>query len=351
MTRLSCPFVNTDGRRVVHAGLKRAVVGLLTGLVLLAAWSGWWISRDLPLEASTIELAIEPGTPVRQIAEQVSVAGVDVSPSLLYWMFRLSGQARLIRAGNYEITPGVSAWQLLQKLARGEESLQAVTLIEGWTWRQWRAALDKAEFLRHDTRDLSDAELARRLGLAPDTLEGRFYPDTYTYGKGSSDVKLLQRAQRAMERQLALVWKQRADDLSITQIEQARVLASLIEKETGRASDRAMISSVFHNRLRLGMPLQTDPTVIYGMGSRFDGNLRRRDLRSDHPWNTYTRNGLPPTPIAMPGKGAMMAAVQPARSRALYFVARGDGSSEFSDNLEQHNQAVDKFQRSKRQAQ
>lgn len=331
--------------------LKRGVVGLLISAILLAVWAGWWSWRDLPLRTSTVELAIEPGTPVRQIAEQASAAGVEVSPALLYWMFRFSGQARLIRAGNYEITPGVSAWQLLQKLARGEESLQAVTLIEGWTWRQWRAAMDKAEFLKHDTRDLTDAELARRLGLAPEALEGRFYPDTYTYGKGSSDLKLLQRAQRAMDRQLNAIWQQRANDLSITQIEQARILASLIEKETGRASDRAMISSVFHNRLRLGMPLQTDPTVIYGMGSRFDGDLRRRDLRTDHPWNTYTRSGLPPTPIAMPGKGALMAAVHPARSRALYFVARGDGSSEFSDSLDQHNQAVDQFQRSKRRAQ
>ena len=331
--------------------LIRGVVGLLTGLVLLVAWAGWWTSRDLPLRTSVAELAIEPGTSVRQIAEQVKTEGVQVSPSLLYWLFRLSGQARQIKAGNYEITPGVSAWQLLQKLARGEESLQAVTLIEGWTWRQWRAALDKAEFLRHDSRDLSDAELARRLGLTPDALEGRFYPDTYTYAKGSSDFKVLERAQRAMEKQLKAAWTQRASDLSITQIEQVRILSSLIEKETGRASDRAMISSVFHNRLRLGMPLQTDPTVIYGMGTSFDGNLRRRDLRADHPWNTYTRNGLPPTPIAMPGKGSLLAAVQPARSQALYFVARGDGSSEFSDSLEQHNRAVDRYQRLRRQAQ
>ena len=335
----------------MRAWLKWGAAGLLTVLILLAAGASWWTWRALPLRVTTVELAIEPGTSVRHIADQVNAAGVEASPALLYWLFRLSGQARLIRAGNYEITPGVSAWQLLQKLVRGEESLLAVTLVEGWTLRQWRAALDKAEFLRHETRDLSDAELAQRLGIAPEALEGGFYPDTYTYGKGSSDVKVLQRAQRAMERQLAAAWKQRADNLSIHQIEHARILASLIEKETGRASDRAMISSVFHNRLRLGMPLQTDPTVIYGMGAKFDGNLRRHDLRTDHPWNTYTRNGLPPTPIAMPGKASLLAAVQPARSRALYFVARGDGSSEFSETLDQHNQAVDQFQRSKRRAQ
>lgn len=351
MCRLSCPFQIADGNRVVLAGLKRGLIGLLSVAVVLSAWAGWWVWRDLPLRAATVELAVEPGTPVRQIAEQAHAAGVEVSTSLLYWLFRLSGQARQIKAGNYELSAGVSAWQLLQKLVRGDESLQSVSLIEGWTWRQWRAALDKAEFLRHDTRDLSDAELARRLGLTPDALEGRFYPDTYTYGKGSSDLKLLQRAQRAMDRQLTAIWSARSEGLPISDIEQARILASLIEKETGRASDRTMISSVFHNRLRLGMPLQTDPTVIYGMGANFDGNLRRRDLRTDHPWNTYTRNGLPPTPIAMPGKGALLAAVQPARSQALYFVARGDGSSEFSDNLEQHNRAVDRYQRTRRQAQ
>ena len=329
----------------MRAWLKWVAAGLLSLLVLLSAWAAWWCSRALTLPSGNVELAIEPGTSVRQIAEQVKSTGVDTSPTLLYWLFRLSGQARQIRAGNYELNPGVSAWGLLQKLARGEESLQAITLVEGWTFKQWRAALDKAEFLKHDTRDLTEAELARRLGLGPDALEGRFYPDTYTFGKGSSDVKLLQRSQRAMDRQLAVVWKQRAAPLAISQIEEARILASLIEKETGRASDRTLISSVFHNRLRIGMPLQTDPTVIYGMGASFDGNLRRRDLRTDHPWNTYTRHGLPPTPIAMPGKAALLAAVQPANSRALYFVARGDGSSQFSDNLDQHNQAVDQYQR------
>ena len=338
----------------MRAWLKWAMAGLLSCLILLAAWASWWCMRALPLSSASVELAIEPGTSVRQIAEEVRTAGVDTSPGLLYWLFRLSGQSRQIRAGNYELASGVSAWGLLQKLARGEESLQVVTLVEGWTLKQWRAALDKAEFLKHDTRGLSDAELARRLGLPADALEGRFYPDTYAYGKGSSDVKLLQRAQRAMDRQLKEVWQARSDAIAIHQIEEMRILASLIEKETGRASDRAMISSVFHNRLRLGMPLQTDPTVIYGMGSSFDGNLRRRDLRSDHPWNTYTRTGLPPTPIAMPGKAALMAAVQPAQSQALYFVARGDGSSQFSDTLAQHNQAVDQYQRrlsTKRQAQ
>jgi UPF0755 protein len=345
MPRLSCAFQQVDEGWVVRAGLKWGAMILLTVLVCLAGAVGWWTWRALPLRSASVELAIEPGTSVRQIAEEAVRSGVDVSARGLYWLFRLSGQSRQIRAGNYELTPGVSAWSLLQKLARGEESLQAVTLVEGWNLRQWRAALDKAEFLRHDTRDLTDAELARLLGVAPQTLEGGFYPDTYTYGKGSSDLKLMQRASAAMDRQLTKAWAQRAPDLAIVSPEQARILGSLIEKETGRASDRAMISSVFHNRLRRDMPLQTDPTVIYGMGEAFDGNLRRRDLRADHAWNTYTRRGLPPTPIAMPGKASLLAAVQPAHSQALYFVARGDGSSQFSETLAQHNQAVNAYQR------
>jgi UPF0755 protein len=325
--------------------LKWGLAGLLVALVLTSAWVLAWSTRAMPLRASTAELAIEPGTPVRQIAQAVVTSGVDVSTRGLYWLVRLSGQSRQIRAGNYELTPGISPWGLLQILTRTDENLMAVTLVEGWSFRQWRAALDKADFLRHDTASLSEEALANRLGLTPNALEGRFYPDNYTYNKGGSDLQLLQRALRAMDKQLALAWSQREADLPLSRPEEALILASLIEKETGRASDRAMISSVFHNRLRLGMPLQTDPTVIYGMGAAFDGNLRRRDLRSDHAWNTYTRRGLPPTPIAMPGQPALRAALHPAHSRALYFVARGDGSSQFSETLEQHNQAVDLYQR------
>ena len=182
-----------------------------------------------------------------------------------------------------------------------------------------------------------------RPGLHP---EGRFFPDTYTYAKGSSDLALLRRAMRAMDKNLDAVWRQRLPDTPLKTPEQALILASIVEKETGRASDRPMIAGVFANRLRIGMMLQTDPTVIYGLGDAFDGNLHKRDLQTDTPWNTYTRAGLPPTPIAMPGKPALLAAVRPAAGKALYFVARGDGSSEFSASLEEHNRAVNKYQRS-----
>lgn len=307
--------------------------------------AAWWLLQPLAQSAPSLELEIEPGTTPRGVARDVVKAGVQTDARLLYAWFRLSGKDRLIKAGNYEIPAGTSPYQLLQKLARGEESLRALTLVEGWNWRQVRAALAREEFLRQDSAALSDEALMAALdkpGVAP---EGRFFPDTYTYAKGSSDIAVLRRAVHAMDRRLQQVWEMRSADLPLRSPEDALVLASIVEKETGRASDRAQISGVFINRLRIGMPLQTDPTVIYGLGEAFDGNLRRSHLRADTPWNTYTRNGLPPTPIAMPGKASMMAAVQPATTPALYFVAKGDGSSHFSASLDEHNRAVNRYQR------
>ena len=228
---------------------------------------------------------------------------------------------------------------------RGEEALRAVTLVEGWNFRQLRQALARAEQLKPETADWSDADIMARLGHAGLAAEGRFFPDTYTYAKGSSDLAVLRRALHAMDRRLEAAWAQRAPDTPLKSADQALILASIVEKETGRAEDRAQIAGVFTNRLRVGMLLQTDPTVIYGLGEKFDGNLRRRDLQADTPYNTYTRAGLPPTPIAMPGRAALLAAVQPAQTRALYFVARGDGSSHFSESLDEHNRAVNRYQR------
>jgi UPF0755 protein len=325
--------------------LKRIFLTLLVLSLLLGAAAGWWVLRPLPLATPTVDLSIAPQTPVRGIAQTAVEAGIEVQPELLYVLFRLSGQSRKLRAGSYEITQGNTALDVLRKLTRGEESLKAITLIDGWTFRQFRAALDKAEGLKHDTRQLSDSELMEKLGLPDVAPEGRFFPDTYTYGKGTSELHVMQRAANAMVKQLAAAWGQRAGGLQVKTQEQALILASIIEKETGRESDRTTISRVFHNRLAIDMPLQTDPTVIYGLGESFDGNLRRVDLRTDHPWNTYTRKGLPITPIAMPGRNALLAAVQPAASKALYFVARGDGTSEFSATLDAHNAAVNRYQR------
>ena len=297
------------------------------------------------MAANTVDISIEPHTTVRGMARVVADSGVDVNQHLLFVFLKFSGQSRALRAGSYEVAKGESALDLLRKLTRGEESLKAVSLIDGWTFRQFRAALAKAEGLKHDAKGLSDDELMAQLGMPGVAPEGRFFPDTYTYGKGSSELHVMQRAAKAMTKQLAAAWGQRSSDIQIKTIDEALILASIVEKETGRESDRTTISRVFHNRLAIGMPLQTDPTVIYGMFDAFDGNLRRADLRTDHPWNTYTRKGLPPTPIAMPGRNALKAAVQPAASNALYFVAKGDGTSYFSATLDEHNAAVNRYQR------
>ncbi|MFZ3125328.1 MAG: endolytic transglycosylase MltG, partial [Acidovorax sp.] len=270
---------------------------------------------------------------------------VRTDARLLYAWFRFSGQDRAIKAGNYEIPPGTTPIGLLQKLARGEEALRAFTLVEGWNWRQVRQALAREEQLQHDAATLTDEALMAQLGRPGVHPEGRFFPDTYAYAKGSSDIALLRRALHAMDRHLVAAWAQRAADTPLKSADEALILASIVEKETGKASDRGRIASVFTNRLRAGMLLQTDPTVIYGLGEKFDGNLRRRDLQTDQPWNTYTRAGLPPTPIAMPGKASLLAAVQPDPTGALYFVAKGDGTSHFSASLQEHNRAVNRYQR------
>ena len=330
-----------EGDRVVRRLIT--VVLLLCGLGAGSLW--WWLNHRLTLTTEVIELAIEPGTLPRSVAQAAVAVGVQTSPLALYWWFRLSGQARQIKAGNYELQGELTPKTLLSKLVRGDEALRAVTLVEGWRFRQVLAALRKAEHLAQDTQGLEPDLIMKALGRPELGFEGRFYPDTYNYAKGSSDLAVLKRALHAMELHLASAGAARQTDLPLQSPDELLILASIVEKETGRASDRALIASVFVNRLRLGMPLQTDPTVIYGMGEQFDGNLRRRDLLADTPWNTYTRGGLPPTPIAMPGKAALLATAQPAHSQALYFVARGDGSSAFSDNLDAHNRAVNKYQR------
>ena len=323
----------------------RMVSLLLLAAVLLAAASAWWVFRPLPLNTSTVDISIEPGQSVKTIASNAAQSGVDVSPSVLFYFFKISGQSRQIRAGSYEINQGLSAYGLLNKLVRGEENLKYLTIVEGWNWRQVRQSMDKSAFLKHDSASLSDEEIMSHLGKSGVAAEGRFFPDTYNFGKGSSDLDLLRRAARAMDKHLEAVWANRDMGLPLKSKDEALTLASIVEKETGLTSDRTMIASVFINRLRINMPLQTDPTVIYGLGATFDGNLRRADLQTDHPWNTYVHRGLPPTPIALPGLAALQATLHPASSRALYFVSRGDGSSQFSENLADHNAAVDKYQR------
>jgi UPF0755 protein len=328
-------------RRFLNAVFRLVLLGALAAAGL--GW--WWLHQPMRLSAPSLDLSIEPRTLPRGVAQAVHDAGVAVDPRLLYLWFRVSGQGQKIKAGSYELERGITPERLLDKLARGEESLRAVTLVEGWNWRQVRAALARADQLRPQTAQLSDAELMTLIGRPGVLPEGRFFPDTYTYSKGSSDVKLLQRALRAMDKHLAQAWAQRSPESILKTPDETLILASIVEKETGKAADRTLVAAVFQNRLKVGMPLQTDPTVIYGIGERFDGNLHKSDLLADSPYNTYLRPGLPPTPIAMPGKASLLAAVHPAPGKFLYFVAKGDGTSQFSETLGAHNQAVNKYQR------
>lgn len=328
------------------------LLGALALLGVLAVLAGalgvvWWLQRPLPLQQPRVEVSIEPGTPVREVARLWVQAGVAAPDWALYQWFRWSGQARQIRAGSYEIEPGTTPRALLERMVRGDETLESVRFIEGWTFQQVRQALAAAPRLRQTVASMSDAQVAQALGLSADRVDGWLFPDTYAYSRGVSDLTVLRRAHAAMQRQLNQVWSARTG--AATRLGaplELLILASVVEKETGAPGDRALIAGVFHNRLGLGMPLQSDPTVIYGLGAAFDGNLRRADLQADTPWNSYTRRGLPPTPIAMPGRAALEAAARPAATDALYFVARGDGSSAFSRTLSDHNRAVQTYQRS-----
>ena len=325
--------------------LLRAVLAgvVVAGLTAAAAWQ--WLRSPLALAAPSVELSIEPGTNPADVARAWVAAGVQTDARWLYQWFKWSGQARQIRAGSYEVHAGITPRELLDKMVRGDQVLEQLRLIEGWTWRQVRAALAAAPALKARTAAMSDAEIMAALGEPGAAPEGRFFPDTYAYSRGVSDLTVLKRAHAAMQQRLSAAWAQRASGLPLKSPEEALILASIVEKETGTAADRSKVAAVFVNRLRVGMPLQTDPTVIYGLGAAFDGNLRKRDLLADTPYNTYTRGGLPPTPIAMPGAASLQAALNPAAIKALYFVARGDGSSQFSDDLAAHNRAVNKYQR------
>ena len=328
-------------------GFTRLLIGLglLGGLVLGSG--AWWlhspITLTLPAGNAVLDLEIEPGMRAAQVAEVIVASGADVNVQLLQLWFRLSGQARQIKAGSYEITPGATPRSLLSMVVRGDQALKSITLVEGWSFSQMRAALQKAELLAQDSNGLQPEMIMEKLGKPGIHPEGRFFPDTYSYAKGSSDLAVLKRATKAMDKRLDAAWALRSADTPLKSPTDALVLASIVEKETGKPADRAQIAGVFTNRLRINMRLQTDPSVIYGLGDAFDGNLRKRDLLIDTPYNTYTRAGLPPTPIAMPGKAALLAAVQPAPTNAFYFVAKGDGSSYFSVTLDEHNRAVNKY--------
>ena len=325
--------------------IKRIFLFALCLALLLTAGLGWYALSPVTLRTDPADFSIRPGSSLTSATRQMVEAGVELSAWQFNLLGRLLGKAGAIKAGSYEVGRGITPLALLDKLTAGEVTQAELVFIEGWTFRQMRAALDADTDVRHDSAALSDAEIMVRLGAAGRSPEGLFFPDTYLFGTGASDLDILRRAYKAMDRQLQAAWQQRAPDLPYRNPYEALIMASVIEKETGQETDRALIGGVFVNRLRIGMALQTDPTVIYGLGEKFDGNLRKKDLRADTPHNTYTRTGLPPTPIAMPGQASLAAALKPAKTSALYFVARGDGSSEFSRTLAEHERAVTRYQR------
>ena len=321
---------------------------IILGLILTVVAGGgfyWKISSPLNLASEHIEFHIPPGIGMRAAANEIVGAGAALDPWLLIVLGKVLRVEASIKAGSYEISRGITLLDLLKKLTRGDVTQSEIAFIEGWTFRQMRERIDAHPDLRHDSRGLPDAEIMRLVGAAKGAAEGLFFPDTYLFAKQGSDIDVLARAYRTMQRHLAREWEARDPGLPYANLQQALIMASIVEKETGRDQDRPQIAAVFVNRLRQGMLLQTDPTVIYGLGEKFDGNLRKRDLLQDTPYNTYTRAGLPPTPIAMPGLASLQAALHPAPSEALYFVARGDGSSHFSRTLDEHNQAVIRYQK------
>ena len=323
---------------------KLLVTGVIVSVAAVAGFS-YWAKSPLDTGGKPIEFSIAPGSGVGAAAQQMAKAGVPVNPQMFNILARVTGEAGRIKAGSYELKPDTSPRALLAQLVRGEFAQEAITIVEGWTFRQMRAAIASHERLRHDTVKLSDEELMQKISSEYKAPEGLFFPDTYLFAKGSSELEIYKKAHQAMIKHLQTAWEGRDPSLPYKTPYEALTMASIIEKETGQKSERNMIAGVFVNRLRTGMMLQTDPAVIYGMGERFAGDIRKKDLQTDTPYNTYTRAGLPPTPIALPGIQSLHAALAPAKTQALYFVARGDGTSQFSDNLNDHNRAVNQYQR------
>ncbi len=328
--------------------MKRLLLALVMVVAAVAATAGWlWYQyghAPITVAGSPATVTLAKGSGALAVAHQLREGGVDVEPLMLRAALRLRGDDARIKAGTYRIEQGTTLERLLDRLVAGDVILEEIRIGEGWTFRQLRAVIDAHPALAHDSRDLTEPELLARLKLPHGHAEGLFFPNTYHFSRGASDFDILAQAAGLMRSHLEAAWEKRAPELPLSSPYELLILASIIEKETGKEEDRRRVAGVFVNRLRIGMMLQSDPTTIYGMGETFDGNLRRRDLRTDTPHNTYTRAGLPPTPIAMPGEASLLAAVTPADTRELYFVSRGDGSSQFSETLDAHNRAVREYQ-------
>ncbi len=327
----------------------RFIAGLIALLALAvvaaAGYAKWWLAQPLALPSAPFAFEVKQGASLRAVARELTGAGVLTRDWPLIALARFEGVDRTIKAGNYEISDGITLPGLLAKLTQGDVTQSALTIVEGSTFAELKALIAANPDIAVSAVDLPDAELMQKIGAPGSRPEGWFFPETYYFAAGSSDTAVLARAYRLMRSRLDAAWERRDPDTPLRDPYEALILASIIEKETARGADRPLVGSVFVNRLKSGMRLQTDPTVIYGLGASFDGDLRRRDLEQDTPFNTYTRDGLPPAPIALPGQASLDAATHPPKTPYLYFVSRGDGTSEFSTNLADHNRAVAKFQK------
>lgn len=328
------------------AAIKKIIVYLVLLAFSASAFVIFWAREPLTAsESMPVEFTIKPGSSVRSAARDMRDAGVPATPVLVELLARVLGKAGAIKPGSYQLRPGSTPLALLDMLVRGQTIQESLTIIEGWTFAQMRAEVARHKWLSHDSVSLSEQEFMAKVAPGYDKPEGLFYPDTYLFARGSSDLLIYQQAHAQMKKVLEQAWARRASDVPYKTPYEALIMASIIEKETGLQTERKQIAAVFVNRLKRGMLLQTDPTVIYGMGNRFDGNIRKQDLLTDSPYNTYKRSGLPPTPIALAGRPALDAALNPVPTSDLFFVARGDGSSQFSESLADHNKAVNKYQR------
>ena len=324
--------------------LKTLFTVAVLALLALGGYAAWYVTTPVAVARLPAEAEIPAGSRFRSAAQRLEAAGIGVGRLQFEVLARVLGRDQDIKAGSYEFTVAPTPLELLDKLTRGDVTQAELRLIEGWNFRQLRAAIEAQPAFRQDTAGLSDAQVMERLGAPGVHPEGQFYPDTYLFSKGTSDLHVLERARKAMQRHLEREWAAREAAVPLKSPYEALILASIVEKETGHAADRELVAGALVNRLRIGMLLQVDPTVIYGLGAAFDGNLKRIHLQTDGPYNTYTRAGLPPTPIAAPGLASLRAALHPAKTDALYYVAKGDGRSQFSRSLEEHNRAVRKYQ-------
>ena len=324
--------------------LRRLAIFAILAMLLAGGWLAFFATRPLALPAAPFDFTVRSGTGVKTLSRQLAEQGLFFEGESFWVLARLMGRSGAIQAGTYRLDKPLTPVELLDKLARGDVLLLEVLFVEGTTFRQWLAQLSQLGHIRPTLAGKSEAQIRAALGLGDEPPEGWLFPDTYRFAPGVTDVEILKRAHAAMKKRLADAWASRDPSAPLQTPYEALILASIVEKETGAAFERPLIASVFANRLRKGMRLQTDPTVIYGMGERFDGNIRKKDLTADTPWNTYTRDGLPPTPIAMPGLASLRAVAKPADTSYLYFVSKGDGTHQFTATLEEHNRAVAKYQ-------